>query len=323
MTNRLTASIMCATIKRALIRVFDAYVPDALTQDEIVEQLGKPCRDHIDCSGSLSCFSVAGVDVNACWVEDTQYDAYNCHFFRAALFHALAFYKYYTGKQSFYVEDNLKLTDTMIMETYSGHERGGIEYRKVVFDFAISSHPGNRSEETDDEHEGEVKYDYDDVEVEHEVEHEDEEEGEEYLHPESETTLEVILHADGSETITNPEWINRITQSVEAEGTLTKLEQIRRMIAALNVLEQTTVQEQQAREERATLRFLQHQEGIDFANAEREADRLEAEQEAELRLAEFRAADPPAVAVVEEEDGVSNFFFATSFSSDSEGEEEM
>ena len=67
------------------------------------------------------------------------------------------------------------------------------------------------------------------------------------MHPESETTLEVIIHADGSETITNPEWINRygITQSVEAERTLTKLEQIRRMIAALNVLEQTTVQEEQ------------------------------------------------------------------------------
>ena len=54
MMHRLNATKMCVMIKRALTRVFDAHEPDALTQDEIVEQLGKPCRDHIDCSGHAS-----------------------------------------------------------------------------------------------------------------------------------------------------------------------------------------------------------------------------------------------------------------------------
>ena len=143
----------------------------------------------------------------------------------------------------------------------------------------------------------------------------DEEEGDEYYHPESETTLEIILHEGGSQTITNPQWINRVTQRVEAEGTLTKLEQIRRMIATLTELEQTTVQEEHAR---AMLRLQREYEPIAFANAQRELDRLEAEREAELRLAELGAVDPSAVAVGVVEEEESNFFRTTSFSSEDE-----
>ena len=68
MMHKFNAARMCGMIKRALTRVFDARNPEALTQNEIIEQLEMPCRDHIDCSGSLSCLGVAGVDVNACWV---------------------------------------------------------------------------------------------------------------------------------------------------------------------------------------------------------------------------------------------------------------
>ena len=49
----------------------------------------------------------------------------------------------------------------------------------------------------------------------------------------------------------------------------------------------------------------------EFADAEREEDRLEVER----RLADLRAAEPVAVAVVAEED---TFFWKTTFSSDDE-----
>ena len=250
-------------------------------------------QGQTDSSMSHACFTVGhpiSVITNACWGCDTEYDTQLCHLFRTVLFHLLAIVKHIAGVQHYYVQQNLELSTLTSLS--------GVVYRMVNFTFSIKLHPLDRDDSSDDD----MKERIEEVEK---VDEEEEEE-EEYNHPEIDTTY--------------PEWFTRSAQSIDWEGAMTDLDQMRRMATNLNELIGTTEREEHAR----AMERLEREYGPprEIASVQQEEDRQDVEQ----RLAELGAIEPVAVAVgVAEEDDtctVRSFFLNIgSFSSGSEGEE--
>ena len=152
--NGFSAESMCLVIKEALTLLFDAQVPDASTPTEILETLRHNDRDDIHCGGAHACFSIAGNDSNVCWKPRTVYDDYLCHFFRTALYHALAFLKYYMPHQRYRISENLAMEEAKV---------GDLHYNKVVLSFAIEDHSEeheNSSDSEEDEPDPEAKREY-------------------------------------------------------------------------------------------------------------------------------------------------------------------
>jgi hypothetical protein len=152
--NGFSAESMCLVIKEALTLLFDAQVPDASTPAEILATLRHNDRDDIHCGGAHACFSIAGNDSNVCWKPRTVYDDYLCHFFRTALYHALAFLKYYMPHQRYRISENLVMEEAKV---------GDLHYNKVVLSFAIEDHSEdheNSSDSEEDEPDPEAKREY-------------------------------------------------------------------------------------------------------------------------------------------------------------------
>ena len=214
---------MCSVIKQAITLVFDAQYPDATSQREIARIAAHPDRDNIYCAGAHACFSIADNDTNVCWLSGTVYDDYLCHFFRTALFHALAFFKYDMNDQKYYVSENMQLDQF----------KSGRKYcRKVVLAFSIESHSPDRQDSSDEEPEpdDDAKRD-DDQEDEHEVNADEVEE--EYEHGEEDRTFRITYNSDSTITTYRPPQFTRINQVVNEEIVIAESDQMEGLVDVL------------------------------------------------------------------------------------------
>ncbi len=291
-----SADSMCAVIKDALTLLFDAQVPDATTPAEMRAALRHPDRDNIYCGGAHACFSIAGDDTNVCWRSRTHYHDYLCHFFRTALYYALAFFRHYMTHQKYYVSENMEMKEFKVGEHYCC---------KVIIAFSIDVHPEDRKDSSDDEesesdHERhrerllatgipfavcEIKEELRMQHEEEEVEHEEEEV--EYEHDDN--TFTITYDAEGTITTHHPLQFNRITQSVVEGRYVAESDQIEGLV---EIMVRLLSLEQLGRTAQCVTLRIRHLTG----------------QQHTVQ---------PAVAEN------FNFFSTTSFSSDSEREEEM
>jgi hypothetical protein len=219
-----SADSMCGVIKDALTLLFDAQNPDATTPGEVLAALRHPNRDNIQCGGAHACFSIAGNDTNVCWRSRTQYDDYLCHFFRTALHHALAFFKYYMTRQKYYVSENMEMEEFMVVNLHCS---------KVVIAFSIDAYPEDHEESSDEEekidsdHNGDNPADVVPCAVCVIPETTSEASSGE---DEQTTTLMFTYSADGSESMHQPEAFTRITQVVERGRILTQSQQVELLV---------------------------------------------------------------------------------------------
>jgi hypothetical protein len=215
---------MCDVIKTALTLVFDAQYPDASTSRQIAEAVAHPDRNNYFRSGPHACFSIAGYDTNVCWRAGSRYDVYLWHFFRVALFHALAYFKYFMPYQKYIVSENLELEE---------HRSGRHSYRKVILAFSIDENvnaPDSSDQDRDPDYDAkgdqEIEEDQQATVLPNAADENTEAENEEPIAEEEDSTLVVSLRADGSSTLHQPQHYRQITQIVEFGRDATESEQL-------------------------------------------------------------------------------------------------
>ena len=210
-------------IKETLEIMFDAEDPEVLDdwqRDTALEQVE---RDDIQSSMSIACFSVDDYkDTNACFLRESQYEVYLCHFFRTVVFHCLSFMKQFTGNNQWWeVSENLKLEVDLTPK--------GKDYWKVNFDFVIVRKVDNDGDSSDEDSDEE---DDDSVSL------------HDYRSRAEENTFQMSLHADRSVGMYQPLSFTRIVQTVDEGVVISELEQMIRMRDTLNgiILAQQQIQ---------------------------------------------------------------------------------